>query len=258
MAVAREHGSVVASLAELRMIEEQRIADERTAIRTREQQRLEAIAAAAQAAQEAEAAQVRAQHEARLALETARIQAEREARMRVEAAAAAEHARQFAMLTAEREAREHELRRAEVAQKRPTWMVVVTGAAVVLAGVLVWFALDKASASAESERARSLAEQDRLAAIDAQKAAELEMEGFRQELALLDVRVAEAKQMLATAQTAADRKAAQAELAKQEAALRKKREAEQGRIEAERKRKRGERIDLSNCDSGSLDCLKKR
>lgn len=238
------------------MIEEQRIADERTALRVREQHRLEAIAAAARAAREAEAAQVRAEHEARLALETARLQAEREGRMRAEAAAAAEQARQFAILTAEREAREHELRRAEVAQKRPTWMVVVTGAAVAVAGVLVWFALDKASASAESERARSLAEQDRRAAIDAQQAAEREMEGFRQELAQLDVRVAEAKRMLAAAQTAADRAAAQAELAKQETALKKKRDDERRRIEIIRKRERGERIDLSHCDSGSLDCLK--
>lgn len=240
------------------MIEEQRIADERAAVRTREQQRLESIAAAAQAARDAEAAQIRAQHEARLALEAARSQAEREGRMRVEAAAAAEHARQFAMLTAEREAREHELRRAEVAQKRPTWMVVVTGAAVALAGVLVWFALDKASASAESERARSRAEEEKVAAVQAQRAAEREMEGFRQELAELDVRVADAKKLLAAAQTAADRKAAQAELDKQEAALRKKRAEEQKRLDAVRKKERGERIDLRSCDSGSLDCLKKR
>lgn len=239
------------------MIEEQRIADERNAIRTREQQRLEAIAAAEQAGREAEAAQVRAQHEARLALETARHQAEREGRMRVEAAAAAEHARQVAILTAEREAREHELRRAEVAQKRPTWMVVVTGAAVALAGVLVWFALDKASASAESDRARGRAEQEKLAAIEAQKDAELEMEGFRQELEELDIRVAEAKEMLAAAQTAADRKAAQAEVDKREAILKKKRVDQAKLDDAIRKKKRVERIDFGKCaGGGSLDCLK--
>jgi hypothetical protein len=179
--------------------------------------------------------------------------------MRVEAAAAAEQARQFAILTAEREAREHELRRAEVAQKRPRWMVVVTGAAVALAGGLVWFALDKASASAESERARDRAEQEKIAAIDAQKAAELEMAGFRKELDELDVRVSEAKQQLAAAQSAADRQAAQDKLDAEQAKLRKKQKEQADRDYAAWKKEREKPLDVSNCaNGGSLDCLKKR
>ena len=50
--------------------------------------------------------------------------------MRVESAEAAERARQQAALEQSRMQQEMDLRRAEVAKKRPTWMLVVTGLAL--------------------------------------------------------------------------------------------------------------------------------
>lgn len=254
----RVESSIMTSLSELRAIEQQRIADERAA---RERQRLAEIEArrvAEQARIAAEQARLRAEREERLRIEEARIEAERQARMRVEAEEAAERARLAAVLEQERLAQAAELRRAENAKKRPTWMVVVTGAALAIAVGVGWLAVDRAAQ-------RDEAEAQRIAAVHATQEAKRkarqtreELERFSVQLAELDARVEKAEQVLLAAQTRADRERAAAEIAaanRQRAEIRRKQaEAERRRFEEERKRE----LDASNCltqSSGTLDCI---
>jgi hypothetical protein len=154
MQAARFEGSLMSSLQELKAIEQQRLADERAVVVRTEEMRIQALADAERKACEEIAAKARAEHEATLAIERARADAEREARLRVEAAEQAERARQMMALEQERTQQEMELRRAEVKQKRPTWMVAVTGLALVLACVLVVFTAKAIASSNESDQAR--------------------------------------------------------------------------------------------------------
>jgi hypothetical protein len=208
MQAARFEGSLMSSLQELKAIEQQRLADERAAILRSQEQRAQALADAERTAREQAEAKVRAEHEAKLAIERTRLEAEREARMRVEATEQAERARQTMVLEQERAQQEMALRRAEVAKKRPTWMVAVTGLALVLACVLVVFTVKAMAASNESDQAR----------IESERQAEvkrLEVEAMRKELdkieanlKALDVKVTSALDRVAAAQTQADRIAA--------------------------------------------------
>lgn len=173
--------SVVASLAELRAIEMQRITDERMARERAEQERRQAAEVAEhQRARDAEA-RVRAEHEAALALEHARLAAEREARLRVESVEAAERARQLVIVEQARVAQELEIKRAVAAKTRPTWMIAVTALATVVAGVFVWFAIQSRAATEQAyedaQDAAALAEQ-----------AKREMEEARTAIAALDAK----------------------------------------------------------------------
>jgi hypothetical protein len=162
MAVARKQDqSVLASLSELREIEEQRVADERAAERAVALAQIAAREAEAAARADAIAAQRRAEHEATLAVEHARLAAEREARLRIEATEAAERTRQQAILAESRLAQELELRRAEVARKRPTWMVAVTAAATLAAFVLIYVAIDRTKASEDARQRERVAVQQK-------------------------------------------------------------------------------------------------
>jgi hypothetical protein len=138
--------------------------------------------------------------------------AEREARMRVEAGEAAERQRHQAALEQQRLAQEMELRRAEVAKKRPTWMLVVTGFAVVAAIVLIIFAVQKmreSSDSAESEqRANAAAEK----AIKDAKEAKEKLDQVEKSLDELNEKVGKAVDSVVAAQNDADRGAAKARL----------------------------------------------
>ena len=71
---------------------------------------------------------MRAERDELRRIEDAKIAAEREAWLRVEAASAAERARHAIALEEHRIAQELELRRAEVAKTRPTWMLRCHGA----------------------------------------------------------------------------------------------------------------------------------
>ena len=200
------------SLRELRAIEEQRVADERAAVARAEAERAAAIEAAARRAREEEEARIRAAHAERLAIERAREAAEREARLRVEAAEAAERARQHAALEHERVHQELELRRAEVARQRPTWMVVVTGIALAAAIGLVLFAVQRTRAS-EADRATK-AEAVAIARQAQQERQELavEVERMARDLDELDRKVGGAIDAVTAAQTEADRAAAKTRL----------------------------------------------
>src|SRR5262249_35614528 len=135
----RIESSILASLSELRAIEQERIADERAAVERARAAEVEAKRVAEQARLDAEQARIRAEREQRMRIEQARLDAEREARMKVMAAEAAERARLETALEHQRVAEELELRRAEIAKKRPTWMLVVTGVALVATIAFGWY-----------------------------------------------------------------------------------------------------------------------
>lgn len=157
----REGTSIVQSLSELREIERQRVADELAALQRAEAARAAAREAAERRAREEEEARARAEREAHLAAEHARQDAEREARRRLDAAAAAELARQQVALEHTRVEGELELRRAEIARTRPTWMVAVTGLALAAAGALLWIALSSRAVAEEASAQARIAGIDR-------------------------------------------------------------------------------------------------
>src|ERR1041384_2324013 len=123
----RSEGSLVASLGELRAIEDQRIADERAGGRGRggRQPRREVEAARLAAVREAEAARLAAVREAELAAERERAAAEREVRLRIEAEEAAARARHQIALDQQRLVEEIALRREVARRQRPRWMIAV-------------------------------------------------------------------------------------------------------------------------------------
>jgi hypothetical protein len=135
---------------------------------------------------------------------------------------------------------ELELRRAEVAKKRPTWMVVVTAVALVAAAVLVWFAVESQHASQQAADDRAQAELEKKQAQDRADEAQHRLATIDGELAELSVRVDRAVKAVEDARTAAEREVAAVNLKKErerQAALRA--DAEKARLAAERK----ERLD---------------
>ena len=209
----KEESSVLFSLRELKQIEVSRIQEEAHAVRDAELARARAREEAERTAREAEQARVAAERAHARSMEEARVAAEREARMRVEAAQAAERARVQAELDRQRLQEEMELRRAEVAKKRPTWMLVVTGAAMVAAVALVWFAIQKMNQSEEDNRTRQVAQEQAQRAIAESKEAHRKLESVEKDLEELEGKMKSAETALMTAQNDADRQAARARLA---------------------------------------------
>ncbi len=191
-AAQRFEGSLMTSLAELKSIEQQRVADERMAVMRDHEMRVQAKTDAERQAREALEANQRADYEARLAIERAKADAERELRLRVESAEAAERARQQMILEQERSQQEMELRRAEVAKKRPTWMVAVTGLALVLATVLVVFTVKALGASDDANEQRTQAEKIAKEKQEETAAMHRELEKIEANLKVLDGKVAAA------------------------------------------------------------------
>ena len=157
----KRENSVLFSLRELRQIEENRVQEEEQAHRSAEESRRMAAEDAERRRREAEEAKVRAERDALLEIERTRENAERAARMRVESAEAAERQRQQAALEQQRLHQEMELRRAEVAKTRPTWMVAVTIGALVVTVALVFLAIrafrSEDTANEDKEKAQLLA-----------------------------------------------------------------------------------------------------
>ena len=234
----KRENSVLFSLRELRQIEENRVQEEEQAVRSAEEQRVRSREDAERRRREEEEAKARAEHNAKVALEQAREGAEREARMRVESAEAAERARQQAVLEQSRMQQEMDLRRAEVAKKRPTWMLVVTGLALIAAVAFVIFAVkslneSKVSKQAETIAKRNEAESKKLADEAQERVAKLEAD-----MGEMNKRVDSAVDALSTAQTQADRDSANSKLA---ALRREKAEMEQRIADAKAARAKAER-----------------
>lgn len=251
----RIESSIITSLSELRAIEQQRIADERAAIERERAAELEARRAAEQARSDAEQRRLREEREAIMRIEQARVDAEREARMRVEAADAAERARLQAAIEQQRMAEELELRRAEIAKKRPTWMLVVTGMALVATMGLGWYAVERAAERDRADQARITAEHARQVAQDDARQSRAELERIATAMAEQDARIAQAEKALAGAVTKAEQERIATDIRKahEEKArldeLRRKAKDRQDKID------RNQTIDVTQCLHGSTDCI---
>jgi len=209
----KRENSVLFSLRELREIEENRVQEEDAAVRAKEEARVRA--------QQAEEARRRAEEEARIqaerdhqrSIEEARLGAEREARMRVEAAEAAERARQQAALEQQRLHQEMEIRRAEVAKKRPTWMLVVTGLAVLGIVVAAVVGYNAYTSSQDDRQKADQAEREKEEYAQQVKKLQADVEKATHDLDDISTRVDKAVADVSTAQDAAALKAAQQRLA---------------------------------------------
>jgi len=212
-------GSLMSSLAELRVIEEERVAAERAALAAADDTRRRDIELAEQRRLDVEARRIQADRDAVLALEHARVQAEREIRLQAEVAEAAERARHQATLDEQRLAQEMELRRAEVARKRPTWMLAVTAFAL-LAGIgSSAFAVERQHAMNDALAAKGISERDRRAAREDAREARQELEAVQASLKSLEVRVTVALGEVKKAQDAKDLALVAAKLKKDAADL---------------------------------------
>ena len=222
----RIESSIITSLSELRAIEQQRIADERAVIERARVEEIEARRAAERARIEAEETRVRTEREEARRIEQRRFDAERDARLKVQAAEAAERARLHAALEHERMHQEVELRRAEIAKQRPRWMLVVTGAAMVVAIGLGWYAIDRNAERNRADDAAHLALKREEQAKQGTAQVRRDFDRLVSDMAVLDDKVAQAETALRKAQGEADRKraaeiVAQAKLEKAEAQKRK-------------------------------------
>lgn len=234
----KRENSVLFSLRELRQIEENRVQEEEHAVRSAEEERRMAKEASDRAQRDAEDSRIRAERDAQLQIETARENAEREARMRVESAEAAERQRQQAALEQQRLQQEMELRRADIAKKRPTWMLVVTGIALVAAVGLVFFAIQRMNESEKSKENEKAAQMEADVAKKSAADAQEKVERLAKDLADLDQKLGAAVDGVVAAQTDADRSAAKGKL---EALRREKYEMEQRIAEAKTAAARAER-----------------
>lgn len=205
----KRENSVLFSLRELRQIEENRVAEEEHAVRSAEEQRVRAAQEAERKRREAEEAKIQAERQALLQIEQARENAEREARMRVETAEATERQRQQAALEQQRLQQEMELRRAEVAKKRPTWMLAVTGIAIVGVVIAIVLAMKFLGESSADREARLAAEERSREAEKMAQAAEDKVVELQRDLGDLSARVDKAVDAVVAARSEAERVAAQ-------------------------------------------------
>jgi colicin import membrane protein len=209
MEVARTEGSLVASLCELRAIEDQRLADERAAVEAAAQARRREREAAERTAREAEAATVAAERAAQLAAEQARADAERETRLRIEATEAAERARQLVALDQQRLVAEMALRREVAMRQRPRWMIAVTGLAVVAACAMAWVAYDRQREGVAAAASRDRAIAERILASEQAQHDRVERDDLARQLAELAPKITDAIERGRAAQDDADRRVAQ-------------------------------------------------
>ena len=245
----RIESSIITSLSELRAIEQQRIIEERAAIERRRQ--------AESDARRADEQKLRAEREELMRIEIARAEAEREVRLRVEAAEATERARLQIALDQQRMAEELELRRVEVARKRPTWMLAVTAMACIAAVGLTWFAIDRSNRMAESDHKREVAIAEATQAAQDLKQARTEVEALARTVDGLGDQVTKAEKALLTAQNDADRKKAGEELraARQRQADARAAKAAADKALWDKQRKDGFKYD-PKCAETAVGCLK--
>jgi hypothetical protein len=236
MDAGRPDESVLASLRELRAIEQQRLAEERAAVEAAIAARRRDRDTAAQVARDAEAARIAAERDAQLAAEAARAEVERQARLHIEAAEAAERARHLIALEARRFDEEMALRREVAKRQRPRWMIALTGLAVAAAIGLGGFAVQRQRESAAAEQARARAQQAQTEAQREARDAQAEVDKLAQELAALDAKIAATIERVIKAQTAAELQAA-ADTLREERREQAEIREQQRRREEERKKK---------------------
>jgi len=251
----RVESSIITSLSELRAIEQQRIADERTAFERERAAEIEAKRAAEQAVRDAEERKLREERDALMRIEQARVDAEREARMRVQAAEAAERARHVAALEHQRMQEELELRRQELAKKRPTWMLAVTGLAMVAALGLGFYAYERNQEQQRAEASEQAAiKQKQIAVEEAQRAKE-ELDRLAKQMEEQDARIAKAQELLLAAQTQADRDRIAADIRKANQEKANIRAAQRRAEEAAAAAERAGGYDASTCTGASAGSI---
>ena len=209
----KRENSVLFSLRELRQIEENRVQEEETAVRSAEEARMRAQQEAERKRRDEEEARIKAERDHVRSIEEAKVAAEREARLRVETAEAGERARHQAALEQQRLQGEMELRRAEVAKKRPTWMLAVTGFAVVATIGLVIFAIQRKNAADEADRNAEIAKKAADQAVKDAADAKEKLDKVSKDLDDLNDRVNKSVNDVVAAQNDADRAAAKTRLA---------------------------------------------
>jgi len=249
---------MLASLAELKSIEHQRIADERAAIEAARASRVAAIEREVAEREAKRQADVDAERAARIRIEEAKAEAEKQARLAASAAEAAAIERQRIALEQERQAAELQLRRELIARKRPTWMIVTSAIFGVAAVGLLWLAVQSGrESSAAAERAR-------VAAHDADVAharlvtAQQQLGVFAHQLDELDRRIAALTAKLGTAKTAIEVEAVRRDL---DAAAKHRADVQRALDEAKRKREHDANtapIDVGNCTGTTLGCMDTR
>jgi hypothetical protein len=107
---------------------------------------------------------------------------------------------------------EMELRRAEIAKKRPTWMLAVTGLALVAAVGLIFFAINRMRESDAAGEAKRKAEAAAAQAVKDAQDAKDKLDTIMKQLDDLDTKVGQAVSAVADAQNDADRASAKAKL----------------------------------------------
>jgi colicin import membrane protein len=209
----KRENSVLFSLRELRQIEESRVQEEEHAVRSAEEARAKAKDEAERRVREAEEAKIREERDHQRSIEESRVAAEREARMRVESTEATERQRHQAAIEQQRLQQEMELRRAEVAKKRPTWMLGVTAIAVIGIVLAVVVTINKmhetATHDVQAQKARAEADQ---AKKDSEEAAD-RVHKLEQQVADQQDKIDKAVSDVANAKNASDIAAAQSRLA---------------------------------------------
>jgi len=207
----KRENSVLFSLRELKQIEQKRVQDEEqrrqdaeTAVvraqQEAEQRRQDAEKAAEQAKRDAERMAAEAA-ERKLREEALRIQ-EAEARARVEAQA---------NLEASRLAAEMDIRRTEANRKRP--IKQIAAAAAVLVAVAAFIGVRAMQHASEKDKAAQVAQAEKAKAEDEMRKYGEQVEQMQAEVAASAKEIREAEAALASAQSQADRDAANAKIA---------------------------------------------
>ena len=252
----RVENSIITSLSELREIEKERIADEKAAVERERAAAIEAKRAAEQAIIDADESRKRAEREEIMKIQLAQAERERQARLRVQAEEAAERARLQAQLDEQRMHGELEIRRIEVAKKRPTWMVVVTALAFAAACGLTWFAVERSRAKAIADQKKTVAELAAKQAQEEQAAMGKKLDELKLAIDEQDKLLTKATQSLIAAQSKADIAKAKADI---DAANKAKSIAKQKAWDLEQERLRKERlkpVDVHECTGTAVGCLK--
>jgi hypothetical protein len=145
----KRENSVLFSLRELRQIEENRVQEEEDAARTAEEGRIRAKMEEERRRREEEEARIKAEQDEEKRLREMDAHRAHDEKVRVGEAAARAQADHNARLEQERLQHEMEIRRHEVAKKRPTWLLVLAGVLVVAIGVAVYLIIQR---NKENER----------------------------------------------------------------------------------------------------------
>ncbi len=249
---------MLASLAELKAIEHQRIAEERAAVEAAQDSRAAAIEREIADREARRQAEVDAERAARIRIEEAKAEAEKQARLAAAAAEAATHERHRIALEQERQAAELQLRRELIARKRPTWMIAISAIFGVAAVGLLWLAVQSdRESTAAAERARAAVREAELAHVGLVTARQ-QLAVFARQLEQLDAEIAALTAKLGTARTAIEVAGVQRDL---DAAAKHRLAVQRAIDDAKRKRDHDANttpLDVGNCAGTTLGCMDTR